>query len=629
MKRCAFAVLAILMSSLPAWSQYSPVDKVLGSKHDFSSTGSGTIKATSEQNVCVFCHTPHNANPSVPLWNHRLSQGVTYPVYQSSTLESVVAQPLGSDNSKLCLSCHDGTVALGDTVNNGQIPFQNVTAEGKLPTVASNLGIDLTDDHPIAFTPDTVRNTQIQFPPLGDPVRLDPLNRLQCTSCHDPHDENRDPVQKRFLVRQNTGSAICVTCHELKGGAGANLWSWDGSQGPASSHQSAANVYDVQTNAGGFPWLGSHTGYTTTATNACASCHRPHTAHERERLLKGETDNVCFQCHDGNARTGLLNLQQEFSKQYVHPSIGPQAGHDPAEAPDNIPTRHAACDDCHNPHAARSNLSVVVPPNLSAALLGVPGISSAGVVRDARRGSGDAQYEFEICFKCHGSNPNQPQQPGYLKYGPLPSRQVVSIDLRQAFSATSAHPVVRPSNSMVPSLLPSITDGSGTLDTSRPLTAGAQIACTDCHNSDSGRNLGSGFTGPAGPHGSNVNHILEREYLIESSYGSPGNSPDIPYSASSYALCFKCHSEQSLRNDESFKKHWEHMQIASCATCHDPHGVPGGSSSNAALINFDLNIVAPSSSGRLEFNRTGFQQGTCFLRCHSMDHNPLSYSSID
>jgi hypothetical protein len=43
------------------------------------------------------------------------------------------------------------------------------------------------------------------------------------------------------------------------------------------------------------------------------------------------------------------------------------------------------------------------------------------------------------------------------------------------------------------------------------------------------------------------------------------------------------------------------------------------------LINFDLNIVAPNSSGRLEFQHTGLRQGACYLRCHGEDHNSKSY----
>jgi len=433
----------------------------------------------------------------VPLRNHKLSEGYTYQVYQSTTLKATVAQPQTSDSSKLCLSCHGGTVALGDTVNNGLIPFQNVPPDQKLPPSSrSNLagaGLNLADDHPVAFVPDLALNNQVHLPPTGDPVKLDQQGRLQCTSCHDPHNEYVDPVENRFLVRNNSAAAICTTCHDLQGGLGANLWSWSGAQGLASSHKTAPNVYDASTNSG-VAWLGAHTGYTTTATNACAACHRPHTAHERARLLKGQTDQICFQCHDGNPLTGLRDVKSAFvGKMYVHPSLGPQPSHDPNEAPDPILTRHAACDDRHNPHAARASVATLVPPQLSGSLLGQRGISENGSPHDPRRGGTDALYEFEICFKCH--------------------------------------------------------------------------------------------------------------------------------------------SEQSLHNDESFKQQWRHMQRASCATCHDSHGVPNGTAANnGRLVNFDLNIVAPNSAGQGPVwtdltpgpGSTTFQ-GSCSLRCHGKNHSNASY----
>ncbi len=636
MKRLALLTL-ILAFTLPlAGQQYhSDVDKVVNSSHDFSVTSPANIKAASgTTGVCDFCHTPHNASPAVPLWNHT-SSGVTYQVYQSSTLTSTVSQPMGGDSSKLCLSCHDGTVALGDTVNNGMIPFnQNATPQGMLPPNApSNLGINLADDHPIAFVPNTTLNNQLRFPPLNDPVHLDAQQKVQCTSCHDAHNEKIDPVEQRFLVKVNSGSAVCTTCHDLKGGAGANIWSWSGTQGLPSSHQVAINQYNASTNAGGVAWLGAHTGYTTVSTNGCEACHRPHTAHDAQRLMKGEVDLVCFQCHDGNTTTALPNLRNEFNKQYIHPSIGVQAGHDPAEAPNNITTRHASCDDCHNSHAARANQGVPVPPQLSGSLLGLTGISASGSAYNARTGSGEAQYEYEVCFKCHSYNTNQPQaSPAYTNYGQLPNRQNPSIDLRQAFTSLgSAHSVVQPGGlstglgGAVPSLLPNIVDVNGSPIQSRPLSAGSQIYCIDCHNNNDGRNAGAGYLGSAGPHGSIYPHLLERNYLIETPSGAPGSTAGQPYSTANYMICWKCHSEQSILANQDGFPHKDHVAVAGCSTCHDPHGVVNGNAvNNSYLINFDLNVVAPYN-GTLQYTNMGLLHGSCTLTCHGTNHSGLSY----
>src|SRR4051812_41640981 len=90
-------------------AQATQADTILASKHDLSVAGPGTIKAVTESEVCIFCHTPHRAGQS-PLWNHTLS-AATYIPYSSSTTKAAIGQPTGA--SKLCLSCHDGTVALG------------------------------------------------------------------------------------------------------------------------------------------------------------------------------------------------------------------------------------------------------------------------------------------------------------------------------------------------------------------------------------------------------------------------------------------------------------------------------------------------------------------------------------
>lgn len=636
----SFALLLISVSfCAQAAGQAGSIKTLRNSRHDFSTTSGATLRAKTLDETCVFCHAPHNANPAAPLWNHQLSKGVTYQVYQSSTMRGSASQPQSTDYSKLCLSCHDGTVALGDTVNNGQIPFRNVPGNQMLPSSnVSNLGANLSSHHPIAFTLET-SDPQMRFPVRGDAVRLDEKNKLQCTSCHDAHDESIDPVENRFLVKNNSGSAICTTCHDLKGGTGANLWSWSGDQGLPSSHKTAVNTYNTQTNAG-VTWLGAHTGYTTTSANGCEACHRPHTAHNSSQLMKGETDQTCFQCHDGNALTQLPDIKSEYTRKiYVHPSIGPQPGHDAAEAPQNILTRHAACDDCHNSHAAHSDTAPPTPPQLFASLLGVSGIAADGFPHDPRRGTGDALYEYETCFKCHSYNLNKPQVQGYQAYGPLPIRQGPYTDLRQAFaSGVSWHPVTRPRGltggpgGAVPSLLPAVVDAGGAPISGRTLSGASQIYCVDCHSSDTGRTLGSGYTDPPGPHGSNIIHILERSYFIESATGTPGMTPNIPYISSNYELCFKCHSEQSLKSNNSFKYHSQHMLIASCAACHDPHGVPSGTTNNGSLIDFDRNIVAPNSLGvgpswtdlTPAPGSTTFH-GSCSLRCHGQNHNNVSY----
>src|SRR5262249_26063075 len=203
-----------------------------------------------------------------------------------------------------------------------------------------------------------------------------------------------------------------------------------------------------------------------------------------------------------------------------------------------------------------------------------------------------------------------------------------TTDLSQVFgSMVSAHPVTRPGLGVtIPSLLPNVIDGSGTPIPERPLTFTSQISCSDCHNNDTGRNLGPLYTGPIGSHGSNIIHILERNYLIEPPTGTPGKTPNVPYVSTNYSLCYKCHNESIVLSSTSWPGHQEHTAIASCATCHEPHGVANGTPlNNSSLIDFDQNIVAPGSNGALQYTRTGNFNGSCSLLCHGQDHAGKSY----
>src|SRR5205823_4264425 len=131
----------LLLLPLGAGSQ-----SLITSKHNLSVTGPGTVKATSENEVCIFCHTPHNGSKSGPLWNKK-DPNVTYTIYNSSTTHAAIGQPDGG--SVMCLSCHDGTIALGSVVSSGNaISFGGVT---NMPAGDANLGTNLSDDHPISF----------------------------------------------------------------------------------------------------------------------------------------------------------------------------------------------------------------------------------------------------------------------------------------------------------------------------------------------------------------------------------------------------------------------------------------------------------------------------------------------
>ncbi|MCF6178202.1 MAG: cytochrome c3 family protein [Geopsychrobacter sp.] len=189
---------------------------ITGSKHDFS----GAAYATATGNICIFCHTPHNSDTTVanaPLWNHEVT-AATYTLYSGQgTLNATMAQPSGI--SKLCLSCHDGTVAIDSF--GGATGTTNITG-------AALLGTDLSNDHPVSFLYDAALNTAdsgiynptTQASGLGSTIDVDLLfgatagsKTLECASCHDVHRSDETVAFQPMLRKSNTASALCLTCH--------------------------------------------------------------------------------------------------------------------------------------------------------------------------------------------------------------------------------------------------------------------------------------------------------------------------------------------------------------------------------------------------------------------------------
>ena len=157
-------------------------NSIIYSKHNLAISGPGTIRSATEADVCVFCHAPHSASPDGPLWNHQMSTAA-YTPYTSSTLKAAVGQPTGS--SKLCLSSHDGTVALGMVFSRPTsiaMPAGAVT----IPAGRTLVGTDLSAHHPVSFVYNSslvTANGELRDPNLlVQDVRLDRNGQMQCTS---------------------------------------------------------------------------------------------------------------------------------------------------------------------------------------------------------------------------------------------------------------------------------------------------------------------------------------------------------------------------------------------------------------------------------------------------------------
>jgi predicted CXXCH cytochrome family protein len=178
---------------------------ITGTGHDFSGDA---WNASGE--ICIVCHTPHAASATnTPLWNHGTTVQAFTP-YTSATFNSTAVNPTGT--SRLCLSCHDGTVGLeafGGVATNVNNPVAIVGGTG-----------DLTTEHPIAFDyTDALATTDGGLhPPTTTDVGTGDMitdvwlfnNSLECASCHDVH--NKFGITK-LLRKSNAVSGLCLTCH--------------------------------------------------------------------------------------------------------------------------------------------------------------------------------------------------------------------------------------------------------------------------------------------------------------------------------------------------------------------------------------------------------------------------------
>ncbi|VAX10954.1 Cytochrome c family protein [hydrothermal vent metagenome] len=239
---------------------------IVGSKHDLSSSGYYAVDGaaagvTMQTEICVFCHTPHNANVDLdmvggndaipaPLWNRSLTSAGGFTPYTSNTMNATCAAT-PSPVSLVCLSCHDealvgsgdggvvGRTEMHQLVNppnlmDGQACQDQASCVncigchpdgGILPETWFQIGPDLSNDHPISMLYATAQNEDRLLD--GTPAYATPpdaengwsdvklfAGRVECPSCHNAHDPGNDPMNpKPFLRKTLDDSSLCVTCH--------------------------------------------------------------------------------------------------------------------------------------------------------------------------------------------------------------------------------------------------------------------------------------------------------------------------------------------------------------------------------------------------------------------------------
>jgi hypothetical protein len=255
--RWVLILLALVTFPGVVWAQggtATPGSGISGSAHDF--TGGGVLPAPSTAiGVCTYCHTPHKALSTLLLWNHTLSTntfqwdvpattaGTVFPKFVGNTYQGATAK---------CLSCHDGSVAIGDIAwfQESSHTGANALDTTKHTSGEFNIGPggNMAGNHPVAmpfpfnqqkssYNTTTTGNAIILTEWQPDPTTLTSAKirlfnddgsgaitagpvigktGIECSSCHDPH--NKAAVDDLFLRGMLTGNSqasgyLCLQCH--------------------------------------------------------------------------------------------------------------------------------------------------------------------------------------------------------------------------------------------------------------------------------------------------------------------------------------------------------------------------------------------------------------------------------
>ena len=614
--------LACVLLVSPAFAQVQPSPDVLG-MHNLSLSSGASVYSQGSLG-CTFCHAPHSGlGGNTPLWNQKLSQK-SYVPYTSTTDPNLGnTQPTLGTGSSLCLSCHDGTVGVGQSAAYGQLP-----TTGSMNS-ADAFGTTLTGSHPFSLVMPLKDASNLVASLATQGKTADPTGavklvngNIECTTCHNPHVQNIDRIAQNFLVRDSSNAQMCLSCHDPTRVVQGQINPLAGFTN--SIHQTATNQVSPDAHAGAYPTVG---------VNACTSCHMSHDSVAPARLLRPAapaapaydpvTQN-CMTCHGGgtNLSPAISNIMAEVAK-VSHPLPSGNNFHDAGEATLLNNNRHATCIDCHNAHASNPELQFSAPPAIRPPQSGAMGISAL----DSITPMVPAVNQYETCLRCHGTSIGKQR---LLIFGYSPARVVSAADPLNiipelASTAISSHPVTHARSSPLPqpSLLANMLDLKG-LASAR--LVGTQIFCIDCHNSDDNREFGG--AGPNGPHGSVNSHILERNYQF-SQAAVPGGpvtnlfpTPDTSV-AGPFSMCAKCHDLTQIFANTSFTQHNLHSYQYgfSCSVCHSAHGLGATSPtiSGERLVNFDAKVVGQNGVAPIAYNRS---TGTCTLTCHSATHNP-------
>ena len=379
-----------------------------GSPHDLIGQGYDVAKGGGSQERCTVCHAVFRA----------AAQGLAHQVPPS------LRESYGAD-SLACFSCHDG-----------------------ITLVAPEVDASLT-----AFHPDAHGHDLAEFRELLERESVLPGlegGRLECTTCHDPHDSTRRPFLRLPL------NELCQYCHlklvedtgERAAGAGGNHpLGMDPllAARPEMPIRMAGDFtvawpqpYPRQQGKGvaGVHWdLGGHLLEGATGELVCATCHAVHgdeNAPPAAMLLARDpvrevADEFCEGCHRGARGDGGGTRRRRRTPAAPAPAAPttratttrPTAtgASSTIRTPESWPLGGGAparllCTTCHRAHGADPRTPLLRPPVLAPTFCEEchdamplehhhPAGAVEGPCADADTVDGEGTWGVLACSRCH------------------------------------------------------------------------------------------------------------------------------------------------------------------------------------------------------------------------------------
>lgn len=436
--------------------------------------------------------------------------------------------------SKTCLMCHvhhdifrpDLNTGFGQRSSNLRVDITTPVVQGSA-SVLANRDYSSTGTGGICLSCHTSGQTKSFTPPDGSTSTV-PISKTD----FDGSDAHNYTVTSTFSTDGSSFNANCIKCHN---------------DNRTKSFQNSTNKFS--THVSNFGRLLDTLG--------------------QGSLSDPLEENLCFGCHSGSSgsdfygsqimTTTSQNIQNSFSYTYTHPTTTYSGRHSADETAAGLAdgNRHAECIDCHNPHAAQKGTHDGSSNLVSNALKGAWGVEPTSwpaapvptdnanvfVAPSSYNVVNPAQYEYQICLKCHSNYTTLPTGARNLaeEINPnYPSTHGITIANQNPFCNTST-------------ML-------------EPWASSGIAYCSDCHRSDVS-------TDPNGPHGSNQASLLVASITSDATVGTP--------------LCYVCHSEAvywSDRNLGANSRDGKHPSVqgahkfpAGCFSCHmwDHASTPG------------------------------------------------------